>query len=80
MAEQQGSGDLETDRRAAAGQRPDVVGWKGVADALGVSERTARDWERRFHLPVIWWGSYAAGYSDRLRACAMSLRRREAAA
>lgn len=80
MTEQYGSGDQVTDQRALAGQRPDAIGWKAVADALGVSERTARSWERQFKLPVIWWGSYAAAYSDRLRACALSLRRRQHAA
>ena len=79
MGETSGSGDPVTDQRAAAGVHPDVVGWKDVARVLGVSERTARDWERRYRLPVIWWGSYAAAYADRLRACTLSLRRRASA-
>ena len=78
MAETKGSGDPVTDQRVSQGQKPDVVGWKSVAHVLGVSERTARDWEERYHLPIVWWGSYAAAYADRLRVCALSLRRRTA--
>ena len=78
MGEKQlGSGDRETDERAARGLPPDCVGWKAIGDALGISERWAREWERKFNLPVVYWGARAAGYADRLRACAV--RRRAAA-
>ena len=66
-----GSGDRETDERAGRGIMPDCIGWKAVSYALGVSEKTAREWERSHAIPVVWFGSRAAGYSDRLRACAL---------
>ena len=72
--------DRETADRAARGVRPDLLGWGAIAGELGVTEKTARRWERLYGLPVVWFGSYASAYSDRLRACAMSLRRRAAAA
>lgn len=74
MVETLGSGDRETDERAAKGQPPDCIGWKSIASALGISERWAREWERRFDLPVVYFGARAAGYTDRLRACAMRRR------
>ena len=75
-----GSGDAETDRRAAAGMRPDVQRWKGLADVLGVSERTARAWERE-GMPVISYGpKFVAAYADRLLAWIATRSRRRAAA
>ncbi|MBI2394990.1 MAG: hypothetical protein HYV09_35800 [Deltaproteobacteria bacterium] len=35
----------------------------------------AGGWEAAYGLPVVWFGGSAAGYSDRLRACAMRRRR-----
>lgn len=68
------SGDAETDARVARGDRPDAIGWSKIAKALGVNWRTAMDWEKRYRLPIVNYGSYAAAYSDRLRACVMKVR------
>lgn len=74
------TGDRETDERAARGVRPDVERWKGIAEVLGVSERTARAWERD-GMPVVSWGAkFVAAYSDRLLAWAAGQRQQRRAA
>ncbi len=69
------TGDAETDRRIAAGQRPDRVGWKQIAGELGVHVRTALRWEVALALPLFAWGTSTACYADRLRAAVMRGRR-----
>ncbi len=72
------SGDVETDRRAAVGQRPDCVGWKEIAEALGLPVRTVQRYEGA-GLPITNWGlGRVAAYADRLRAWAATPRRRAA--
>lgn len=71
-----GTGDRETDERASRGDRPSVVGWKAIADELGVTERTARAWESD-GMPIISWGpKQVAAYADRIRAWSARRRRR----
>ncbi len=38
--------------RMTAPQPPELSGWKDIAAHLGVSVRTAQDYERNFGLPV----------------------------
>lgn len=67
--------DVETSNRATRGVRPDLIGWKAIADELGVSDETAQSWERQGLIPIVSWGpTQVAAYSDRLRACAMAAR------
>ncbi len=59
-------GDAETVAKARAGVRPDLVGWQAIANALGVSVRTAKRWERD-GLPLANYGSVnVAAYRDRI--------------
>lgn len=70
-----GSGDQLTDEWARAGRRPDCVGWKTIADVLGVDVRTAQRWELAGLIPVLTLGrARVAGYRERLQACALKAR------
>ena len=64
--------DKDTVERAKRGIKPDCIGWQQIADALGLrSAKTARDWERRYGMPIINWGpNQVAAYADRLRVWA----------
>ena len=67
--------DEETLARAKRGVRPDLIGWKAMANELDVSEDTVQALERDRLIQVVGWGrTQVAAYSDRLRACAMAAR------
>jgi hypothetical protein len=71
--------DEATEARAKQGVRPDAIGWKAIAEALGVSRAQAQRWQAH-GLPVINYGpTQVAGYVDRLLAWATSCRPRRAA-
>jgi len=71
--------DRETRQRSERGERPDLIGWAAICAELGVTEKTARRWERGEGMPVINWGpTQVAAYSNRLRAWAAKPRRRAA--
>lgn len=71
--------DEITEKRAQAGQRPDLIGWKEIARALGVARSTVIEWADR-GMPVINYGpTQVAAYRDRLMHWALARRRPRAA-
>lgn len=60
--------------------RPDLVGWKAIADALGVCSRTAQRWVAH-GLPIFAHGPwFVAAHSSELHAWARKRRNVGAAA